>query len=233
MKRKTKIVSILLAVILGLSCVAIIPASAYDHSSKAPGSEFDYGDVNRDGIIDIFDSSAIQKFAVEKLTLDDEQRILGDVNDDKTVDVLDATVIQKYVVDAIDRFPADVFITEYEAEVLKLVNEERAKYGVAPLAWNKAVEEVAHLRAKELVVLFSHTRPDGRSCFSAAGECGVYYRAAAENIAFGYRTPEEVVEGWMNSEGHRENILSADYKKIGIGCVKNNGFLYWTQFFVG
>lgn len=125
------------------------------------------------------------------------------------------------------------FNTAYEAEVLKLVNAERAKYGLSPLANDNGATEVAHVRAKEIVKSFSHTRPNGSSCFTAAKELGVSYRAAGENIAYGYPTPEKVVEGWMNSEGHRKNILSASFSKIGIGCYKSNGVLYWSQFFIG
>lgn len=119
----------------------------------------------------------------------------------------------------------------YEAEVLRLVNAERAKNGLSPLVTDNGVTEVARLRAKEIVQSFSHTRPNGSSCFTAANELGVSYRAAGENIAYGYPTPEAVVNGWMHSDGHRKNILSASFSKIGIGCYESGGVLYWTQFF--
>lgn len=125
------------------------------------------------------------------------------------------------------------FNTAYEAQVLSLVNAQRANYGLAPLTLDEGAAKVAHLRAKEIVQSFSHTRPDGRSCFSAAQDLGVSYRTAGENIAYGYATPEQVVNGWMNSEGHRRNILSASYSKIGIGCYESRGVLYWSQFFIG
>lgn len=125
------------------------------------------------------------------------------------------------------------FNTAFEAEVLRLVNSERAKYGISPLAQDKGASEVAHLRAKEIVQSFSHTRPNGSSCFTAAKELGVSYASAGENIAYGYPTPQKVVEGWMNSDGHRKNILSSAFSKTGIGCYKSNGVLYWSQFFIG
>ena len=125
------------------------------------------------------------------------------------------------------------FNTAYEADVLRLINAERAKYGLSPLVSDKGATEVAHLRAKEIVKSFSHTRPDGSSCFTAAKELGISYRQAGENIAYGYPTPQKVVEGWMNSEGHRKNILSSSFSKAGIGCYKSNGILYWSQFFIG
>lgn len=125
------------------------------------------------------------------------------------------------------------FNTAYEAEVVRLVNIERSKYGLAPLSIDEGAVEVAHLRAKEIVQSFSHTRPNGSSCFTAAQEAGVSYRYAGENIAYGYPTPEQVVNGWMNSEGHRKNILSASFSKIGVGCYESKGVLYWSQFFIG
>ena len=124
------------------------------------------------------------------------------------------------------------FNTVYEAQVLRLVNAERAKYGLSPFVKDSGATQVAHLRAKEIVQSFSHTRPNGSSCFTAASELGVSYRSAGENIAYGYPTPEAVVNGWMNSEGHRKNILSASFGKIGIGCFESGGVLYWSQFFI-
>ena len=125
------------------------------------------------------------------------------------------------------------FNSAYEAQVLRLVNAERAKTGLAPLVMDDGAVKVAHLRAKEIVQSFSHSRPDGRSCFTAASDLGISYRFAGENIAYGYKTPEQVVNGWMNSEGHRKNILSASFTKIGIGCYESSGVLYWSQFFIG
>ena len=125
------------------------------------------------------------------------------------------------------------FNTAYENEVLRLVNVERERYGLGKLSADEGAVQVAHVRAKELVQSFSHTRPNGTSCFTAADESGVTYRAAGENIAYGYSTPEQVVQGWMNSEGHRKNILSSSFSKIGIGCYESGGVLYWTQFFIG
>ena len=125
------------------------------------------------------------------------------------------------------------FNSAYEAEVLRLVNAERKKYGLSALTRDTGAVKAAHIRAKEIVKSFSHTRPDGSSCFTAAKEAGVTYRAAGENIAYGYGRPEQVVKGWMNSEGHRKNILSSSFTKIGIGCYSSGATLYWTQFFIG
>ena len=125
------------------------------------------------------------------------------------------------------------FNTAYEDEVIRLVNAERAKYGLSGLQKDNGAVSVAHVRAKEIVQSFSHTRPDGSSCFTAAKELGVSYSAAGENIAYGYADPQQVVNGWMNSEGHRKNILSSSFSKIGVGCYSSGNTFYWSQFFIG
>ena len=128
---------------------------------------------------------------------------------------------------------ASQFNEAYEAEVIRLVNAERAKQGLSALSRNDGAVNVSRVRAKEIVTSFSHTRPDGRSCFTAASDLGVAYKTAGENIAYGYSTPAQVVNGWMNSEGHRKNILSKSFSKIGVGCYSSGGVLYWSQFFIG
>lgn len=125
------------------------------------------------------------------------------------------------------------YIAAYEDEVLRLVNVERANYGLAPLTRHEGAAQAARVRAKEIVQSFSHTRPDGRSCFTAGSDIGVTYRTAGENIAYGYPSPEAVVRGWMNSEGHRKNILSGAYTQLGVGCYQSSRTLYWSQFFIG
>ncbi len=122
---------------------------------------------------------------------------------------------------------------DYAYEVLRLVNIERANAGLEPLTMDAVLIDVANVRSPEIIVKFSHTRPDGSNCFTAfvnrgdATTCG-------ENIAAGHRTPEDVVNDWMNSEVHRANILNAKFTRIGISCVyvENSDYgYYWTQFF--
>lgn len=120
----------------------------------------------------------------------------------------------------------------YIKQVLELVNEERSKAGVLPLESSKELNEAAMTRAKELAQVFSHTRPDGRDSFTVLTEAGIVYSSAGENIASGQSTPEEVMESWMNSDGHRANILSDKYTQTGIGYYTANGKSYWTQLFV-
>ena len=126
--------------------------------------------------------------------------------------------------------------TEADASIQRivdLVNEERAKEGLAPLTLHSSATAAAAVRAKEIKTSFSHTRPDGRNFNTALNEQGVSYRGAGENIAYGQRTPEEVMTGWMNSSGHRANIMNGSYTSIGVGhYVDANGVSYWTQLFL-
>lgn len=120
---------------------------------------------------------------------------------------------------------------DMEAEVLRLMNEQRVANGLNPLVMNDKLSIAADIRAREIVELFSHTRPNGTSCFTVAAEVGYTYRMAAENIASGYNTAAWVMEGWMNSTGHRNNILNGSLTEVGIGCVQYDGHYYWVQFF--
>ena len=124
------------------------------------------------------------------------------------------------------------FEDKYADEVLQLVNAERSKRGLPNLTTTKKLREAADLRAVEIVTLFEHERPDGSSCFTVLDECGISYKAAGENIAYAYRSPEHVVSGWMNSKGHRENILRKYFGKMGVGIyLDKDGYIGWVQLF--
>jgi uncharacterized protein YkwD len=120
----------------------------------------------------------------------------------------------------------------YEQQVINLVNAERAKEGLAPLTLSTKVAAAARMRAKEIMSSFSHTRPDGSSFATALKEQNVSYRRAGENIAWGQKSPETVVNAWMNSEGHRANIMNANFTSIGVGYYQVNGVSYWCQLFI-
>lgn len=120
----------------------------------------------------------------------------------------------------------------FAMQVINLVNQERAKEGLPALTFDAGIEKAALVRAKETEKSFSHTRPDGRGFSTALTEAGVTFREAGENIAYGQKTPQQVMEGWMNSPGHRANIMNKNYTKIGVGYYQNsNGVNYWTQLF--
>lgn len=120
----------------------------------------------------------------------------------------------------------------YTQQVVDLVNTERAKEGLAPLTIDPSVEKAATVRANEIQSKFDHTRPNGSSFSSALKEQGVNYSGAGENIAWGQKSPEEVVTAWMNSAGHRANIMNKSYTHIGVGNTQNgSGTQYWVQLF--
>lgn len=120
---------------------------------------------------------------------------------------------------------------EFAEEVLRLVNQEREKKGLKALKYNASLQKAAQLRAEELPRKFDHVRPDGTSCFTVLKKFGVSYYAAGENIAAGQKTPEKVVESWMNSPGHRQNILG-NYSYLGVGFYKGGSYgYYWAQIF--
>ena len=124
-------------------------------------------------------------------------------------------------------------VAAYESQVLTLVNVERQKVGLKPLQMDAAVSNVARMKSADMQAkkYFSHTSPTYGSPFDMMKQFGISYRTAGENIAMGQRTPEEVVKAWMNSPGHKANILKADFTHIGVGYVATGS--YWTQMFIG
>lgn len=121
----------------------------------------------------------------------------------------------------------------YARQILKLVNEERGKAGLQPLVLDESISAAARIRAKEIQTSFSHTRPNGSSFSTVLKEMGISYRRAGENIAWGQTSPEQVMQAWMNSEGHRANILNPQYTKLGVGHDQNgSGKNYWVQLFI-
>jgi uncharacterized protein YkwD len=119
----------------------------------------------------------------------------------------------------------------YVEQVVDLVNAERAKAGLSALTMTSELNAAAQIRAQETTQSFSHTRPNGSSFSSVLKESGISYRGAGENIAWGQATPEDVVTAWMNSEGHRANILNKNYTSIGVGYYLNGSTPYWSQLF--
>ena len=120
---------------------------------------------------------------------------------------------------------------DFAAQVAALVNAARAKYGLPALTVDAKVQQAAQVRARESAQSFSHTRPDGSSFSTALTEAGVSYTRSGENNAYGQTTPQQVVQAWMDSAGHRANILDAGFTHIGVGYAVVNGTAYWAQLF--
>ncbi|MFD2762220.1 CAP domain-containing protein [Lentibacillus juripiscarius] len=125
----------------------------------------------------------------------------------------------------------------YEKEVVELVNEERTKKGLEPLEMHHGLSDLARKKSQDMADnnYFSHTSPTYGSPFEMMEQFDFTFQLAGENIAAGQRSPEQVVEGWMNSKGHRENILKEGFTHIGVGYVEDAGLpygTYWTQLFM-
>ena len=124
-------------------------------------------------------------------------------------------------------------VTSFEAEVVRLVNDIRRQNGLKPLTENWELSRVARYKSQDMLDnrYFAHNSPTYGTPFQMMKAFGLSYRTAGENIAKGYATPQAVVNGWMNSSGHRANILNAGYTQIGVGYVAQGN--YWTQMFIG
>ena len=124
-------------------------------------------------------------------------------------------------------------VTSYEQEVIRLVNEIRVERGLRELTYNWELSRVARYKSQDMHDnrYFSHTSPVYGSPFQMMKNFGITYRSAAENIARGQSSPQAVVNAWMNSSGHRANILNSSFTEIGVGYVAEGH--YWTQMFIG
>lgn len=124
----------------------------------------------------------------------------------------------------------------YGQQVLALINghRQRARPPLPPLALRDDLDKVAHAHSQDMVSrhFFNHNNPNGQSPFARMRQAGITYTSAAENIAMGQRTPAEVVTTWMNSKGHRDNIMNPSFHHMGLGVATGaGGSLYWTQTF--
>ncbi|MDF2675496.1 MAG: hypothetical protein K0R09_3768 [Clostridiales bacterium] len=131
--------------------------------------------------------------------------------------------------------PTNNDIKALETEVVRLTNVERSKNGLPALTQNWELSRVARYKSADMANkgYFAHQSPTYGSPFTMMQNFGIRFSAAGENIAYGQRTPQEVVTAWMNSPGHRANILSRSYSQIGVGLARNkNGTAYWTQMFI-
>ncbi|WP_342046701.1 CAP domain-containing protein [Bacillus sp. OTU530] len=128
--------------------------------------------------------------------------------------------------------PSTGTLSAYEQKVVTLTNQERAKQGLPALQVDSALSKVAKAKSQDMynANYFSHTSPTYGSPFDMMKQFGISYRTAGENIAMGQKTPEEVVQAWMNSAGHRANILNTTYTHIGVGYVAGKNI--WTQQFI-
>lgn len=131
--------------------------------------------------------------------------------------------------------PSATALNTFENEVIRLTNIERSKRGIATLKSNWQLSRCARYKSQDMINknYFAHQSPTYGSPFDMIESFGIKMASGGENIAMGQRTPKEVVAAWMNSPGHRGNILSTAFTEIGVGVAKNkNGTYYWTQMFI-
>ena len=124
-------------------------------------------------------------------------------------------------------------VSAFENKVVELTNAERAKQGLAPLTLDTELSKVARTKSQDMKNknYFDHNSPTYGSPFDMMKSFGISYTSAGENIAMGQTTPEQVVQAWMDSQGHRENIMNSSFTQIGVGYVASGN--YWTQMFIG
>ncbi|MGG3573113.1 CAP domain-containing protein [Bacillus gobiensis] len=129
--------------------------------------------------------------------------------------------------------PSNSSVSAFEKEVVELTNAERQKQGLKPLELDEELSNVARTKSQDMKDkgYFDHNSPTYGSPFDMMKQFGISYKTAGENIAMGQKTPQEVVNAWMNSQGHRENIMNPSFTHIGVGYVKDGN--YWTQQFIG
>ena len=127
----------------------------------------------------------------------------------------------------------DASVLRFEKDVVRLVNEIRKQNGLKELTYDWQLSRVARIKSEDMRdnKYFSHTSPTYGTPFQMIKNFGITYRSAGENIARGQTTPQKVVDAWMNSSGHRANILNSSYTHIGVGYAPNGH--YWTQMFIG
>lgn len=230
MKRTRKPLLLTLSAMLLLSaCFAVLPASA----SGEPGL---LGDLTNDGRIDARDYMLLKRAVLRTVQLDDAQRRNADVSRDGEINAMDYMMLKRAVLGTFkltgggQSAPAK---TDAE-EVLRLINANRASNGRAALTLSDALCDLALRKAQDMILndYFDHVSPTYGSPSDLLERFGVSYTAVGENIAYGYSTPADVMDGWMHSEGHRANILDARFTEIGVAkAVAPNGTCFWVQIF--
>ena len=224
---KKRIISIVL--IIAMSFALWVPSTALTQEQR--NHKFVLNDV-----------LTILKHLSGVAPLNISQRALYNVTNSPGVGMTDVLEILKHLAGAASVFgPARTPTpATHAAEVVRLVNVERAKAGLSPLsATNNQLNNAAMKRADEIRVDYrsDHSRPDGRAWSTVLPEFNVSYRAAGENIAQGQSSPQEVVTAWMNSPGHRRNIMNPDFTHIGVGVAQGTGTRgdirwSWVQLFI-
>lgn len=236
-----------------LACfAALFMLTALPLVAIASGEPGMLGDITLDGCIDAQDYFLLKRYVLGTYSMDSAQRLCADLNKDGTIDEQDFLLLKNVILGTASlpqtgtnggsdtQTPSAGSNSGQTAqngteaqEILRLVNEQRAQKGLAALTLSEKLCELATLKAEDMVAngYFDHTSPTYGTPFDMMRQFGVSYSSAGENIAAGQRTPEEVMNAWMSSSGHRANILSADYTELGVGIAAGSNGIYWVQLF--
>ncbi|MDR1628885.1 MAG: CAP domain-containing protein [Oscillospiraceae bacterium] len=207
---------------------------------------FLWGDIDQNGALTAADARLALRASANLEALDETQKELCDVDRDNKITAADARMILRVSAglekedtsgtDTNTETPppqGDDAVRAYEKAVVALTNNYRRANGLSDLKENTKLSQVARTKSQDMLEkgYFAHESPTYGTPFAMMKQFGITYRSAGENIAKGYQTPEEVVNGWWNSPGHRQNMLNASFTEIGVGYVANGR--YWTQMFIG
>lgn len=232
-----------------LACVlSLLFGISLWNGSAFSASALELGDVDGDGSITVQDACWILETyakvsAGTKLNVSNDAKSIADVNGDGVISIQDAVMVLEYYAKQASGLPVNWEIIKMsEAEqtawyrsqkALDLVNEHRTENGLSALSYSKELQQAASTRAKELAQSFSHARPNGKSAFSILDDLDIFYMSAGENIAAGFNTPKQVTTAWMNSPGHRANILGG-YSSAAVGVyVSDDETCYWCLMLIG
>ncbi len=212
---RKRILSVLLTLSLTLTAVcsfALMPAVSAAASLA--------GDVTGDNTINALDALAVYSYVSGGRTLSDTALQAADYTRNGRVNATDALRLFAFTSGQCPSHPAVSTPSAEELEVFRLVNEVRAAEGLDPITYITDLQQLTDIRADEIVKSFSHTRPDGRTCFSVFDDFDSYdYFPGGENIALGQSTAGEVMNAWMNSPGHRANILNPNFTCMIVGSI--------------
>ena len=226
MKRGSKTLACLITAAVMIT--SIIPAFTISAAALKGG------DLDNNGVVDSNDALMTLRYSVGLITLTPEQLDAADTNKDGLIDASDAlTVLQVSLGIVVKSLNTNNL--SYEEEVVYLCNKERTSRGLAPVKLDQSLDTASAVRVRELKALCEHTRPDGRKWDTVLSDMGIRFLSCGENIAVGIMEPKEMVEAWMNSPKHRENILNPDFNYIGAAYIEiedSEYRYYWAQIFI-
>ncbi len=228
-----------LATVLSILCTAL---SVTHLPQDKISAEVYYGDANADGNVNEDDVIMLQQYFTGKSEATPDL-FAADMNDDSITDIWDIIYLKRFLTYGImpgetteptEPTDTDEQARAYAMEVVELVNKQRAENGLAPVEFNEDLFGAAMIRAEEITEVWGHARPDGSEFQTILDEMGYTYMWCGENIAAGSSTPEAVVQQWMDSPGHKANILNQNASQLGVGCIYVPDSIYryyWVQIF--